>query len=258
MKVLRAVKVMLDRGQSIGEVSALGRGALLRLDLGPSVERRAEIPPSELTDGLTQAKERLIHSLQRLDAEDVRRLVQKLFSDLDFETLRHFALEVSLEVGNLWAVGHLSVASEHLLSSVWKEQLLLRTQDYLSGPAGEKTVICAGFPDEQHELGLLFLNCELARAQHRVVYLGPALPLEDLDVAVARLQPHVTCLSVTRTAVLRVHLPRFQETVKRHPSTTFVVGGAGVAGLEDDLIQTGALAWPSDRPLRGAAENLFL
>jgi MerR family transcriptional regulator, light-induced transcriptional regulator len=258
MKVLKSVKLLLDRGQSIGEVAALGRDALLLFDLGPTLHKLPQVVTPALDNGLSEMKDSLLQAIQLLEANAVRRMFHKMFADLEFETVSRFVLEVSREVGNLWATGHMSVASEHLLSAVLKEQIQLLTQDYLQKPTGDKTVICAGFPDELHELGLLFLNHELARARHKVVYLGPALPLEDLDAAVSRLQPHVVCLSVSRTPVLRVHLPRFAETIARHSSPVFVVGGDGVSGMEKELAQVGAVPWSSGSSLRAAAEKLFL
>ncbi|MCA9776253.1 MAG: MerR family transcriptional regulator [Candidatus Eremiobacteraeota bacterium] len=259
LKVLKVVKLLLDRGQSVGEVAALGRDALLRFEVGVPLSGYTPMksqPEGEWSERLLGLKERLVRAVAALDSREARLLVESVAGELDSERLRFFALDVSREVGRLWASGELSVASEHLLSSLWTEILHRWMQD-VQGAEGDRLVVCAGFPDEFHELGLLFLSYELRRAGHQVVYLGPALPFEDLDAAVARIRPHVVCLSVSRTAVLRVHLPRFAESVSRQRATTFVVGGSGVEGMEQEVIQSGALPWVASGSLREAAERLF-
>jgi DNA-binding transcriptional MerR regulator len=261
LKVLKAVKLLLDRGQSVGEVAALGREALLRSEVGPVMrEYGPEKAQSEWewSDRLAELRERLLAAVAALDAREARLILESVSAELDSERLRLFALEVSKKVGALWAEGLLSVASEHLLSSLWTELLHRWMKDVGDQGDGEKLVVCAGFPDEFHEVGLLFLTYELRQAGHQVLYLGPALPFEDLDAAVARVQPHVVCLSVSRTPVLRVHLPRFADTVRRHVPTTFVVGGSGVNGMEQELVQAGAVPWGHHGSLREGAERLFV
>lgn len=256
LKVLRAVRMLLDQGQTVGEVSALGREALLRFELGPA-KPVSEPADSDLSPELEEMKRDLIQCIRDLNVSQARAMVRKLFQRFNTDTLYRFTLETGREVGELWASGHLSVASEHLLSTLWKEQLLLCIQEYSENEEAEKGVICAGFPDELHELGLMFLQYELVKAGHRAVYLGAALPFEDLETAVTRLDPHTVCLSVSRTALLQVHLPRLAEAVGRHTKTAFVVGGSGIVGCEQDLIRIGVTPWRADQSLTEAAERLF-
>ena len=260
LKVLNAVKLLLDRGQSVGEVAALGREALLMFEVGEVLQGytpQKSRPEWEWSDRLSDLQDRLIAAVAALDAREARLHLESVSAELDSEKLRLFALEVSQRVGALWAEGKLSVASEHLLSSLWTELLHRWMKDVADQAGSEKLVLCAGFPDEFHEVGLLFLTYELRQAGHQVLYLGPALPFEVLDAAVARVQPHVVCLSVSRNPVLRVHLPRFADTVRRHGSTTFVVGGSGVVGMEQELVQAGAMPWGHHGSLREGAERLF-
>lgn len=262
LRVLKMVKLLLDRGQSVGEVAALGRESLLRLDLtqedvkpGQAFEMEEEHAP--LAESLRADKKQLVKAVTALDMELARNLVRKVFSEnKDLEVLQRFTIEVAHDVGVLWVSGKVSVASEHMLSGICKEQLHVLIRQADSSSAQAWTIICAGFPDELHELGLLFLQYELSLAGHRVVYLGPALPFEDLDAAISRLQPHLVCLSVARGAVLQVHLPRLAETVKRHVSTNFVVGGEGVRGFENDLYQVGVTPWERGRSIVEATEVL--
>jgi DNA-binding transcriptional MerR regulator len=264
LRVLRSVKLLLDRGQSVGEVATMGREALLRMTLPPGTvdglgDRSTSLERPASGSLFPEKKDKLVKALSDLDAGSARSIVKEFFkSDLPTEEIQRFVISASEEIGRLWAAGKVSVASEHMLSSLWKEQIHLLIEKAASDEPSGKTFLCAGFPDELHDLGLLFLKYELVAAGHEVVYLGTALPFEDLDAGVRRLRPHVVCMSVTRVPVLQMHLPRLSEVVRRHPSTRFVVGGGGVPGMEAALERAGVVPWSCGRKLTELSEAVFI
>jgi methanogenic corrinoid protein MtbC1 len=77
-------------------------------------------------------------------------------------------------------------------------------------------VVCACFPGEQHELGLLVCTYHLARCGLRVAYLGPSLPFADLGHACTALGPAAVYLSVTQASVLRTQKSRLLALLRRH------------------------------------------
>lgn len=255
LRILRSVKVLLGRGQSIGEVAALGRPELLRMSNSPDQggdtgDAAIQIPPVELEGDLRGLEEKLVACVADLEFDRARRLVESVFSGaFDWEKIRQFVIEVSRRVGVLWAEGKLSVASEHLLTSLWKEQLNALIRQAKPSAQDDRVIVCAGFPDEEHELGLLMLHYEWLRVGRGVVYLGPGLPFEDLDAVITRLKPHLVCLTVTRAPVMEMHLPRFGDLVQRHPASRFLVGGSGIIRTRKRLQQCGALVWTGEQTL---------
>ena len=88
----------MDRGQSVGEVAALGREALLRFEVGPALVP-TEISTSGLDPAFADVKSDLIQAVDRLDSDRARAVVDRLFEELEGDSLRSFTLEVSEEVG---------------------------------------------------------------------------------------------------------------------------------------------------------------
>jgi methanogenic corrinoid protein MtbC1 len=105
-------------------------------------------------------------------------------------------------------------------------------------------VVCACFPGEQHELGLLVCTYHLARCGLRVAYLGPSLPFADLGHACTALGPAAVYLSVTQVSVLRTQKSRLLALLKRHGARMpFFIGGQGVTTEDGELKSGGAVLW---------------
>ena len=248
LRVLRSVKELLDRGYSVGEAAAMGRDALLRMSM-PKPAAQVSPKAREEVDVLSQDERiaQLLKAVGSFEVETSRRLVQELVDSCeDRVLLRKRISEVSVLVGDLWARGELSVAVEHFLSGLWKEVLRAKLVEMSESAGDAETVLIAGFPDEYHELGLLLLQMEFKCLGWKVINLGPSLPWESLEQVLVKKKPKLVCLSVTRSALLTVHLPQFTELVARQVGMTFIVGGAGTAGMEQALGRLGVICWTAD------------
>ena len=105
------------------------------------------------------------------------------------------------------------------------------------GPGtGEATVLVATPTGERHAIGAALVGATAASEGWRVVYLGTDLPASDIAAAAIATKARAIAMSViyvqdrARTLgelrTLRALIP---------PSISIIVGGAGVAGMEDDL-----------------------
>lgn len=248
LRVLRRVGQLLAQGQSIGEIAAVGRAALL--DDGERAVSPAHFEPGPGLAPVEALKKEVIDAAIALDETGIRRGLDRLEALLTKREMIHVVPTIlAQEIGSLWVSGRASIASEHLLSSILRERVTRWAAVEAPITNGKGKVICAGFPDEQHELGLLLVSYELRAAGWEVVCLGGQLPFVDLDLAIGRLRPAVVCLSVTRPELFAVHRPRFEEVLWRHPKVRFVVGGAGTAVLERELTELKVIGWPPHRSL---------
>jgi hypothetical protein len=157
-------------------------------------------------------------------------LLSKLKSKNDDSLLRAFAEEVVLplarSVGDLWALGKIPIAGEHLASEVVVHALKggLRMSRGL-GPL----VVCGCLPGERHEWGFLATLAVIQEDGWRIHYLGADLPVREVVEAAWKLSPRAVAFSSSDPAIVRANLQALASLpAKLPPNTVAAIGGGGV------------------------------
>jgi methanogenic corrinoid protein MtbC1 len=181
-------------GQTAGGLTISRAVALIRelleaaeaLDTPPAIGR----PLADLARGLEQA-------LLNADGRTADTLLGEAFSLYSVEEVAlRLVQPVLVEVGARWASGELTVAGEHYISQYVLRKALALFSAY-DRPHGRHLVLACCAPGEWHEIGLLLVSVFLLRRGHRVIYLGPNLPVDTLTAAVEWIRPDLVCLSAT-------------------------------------------------------------
>ncbi|MBX3166402.1 MAG: MerR family transcriptional regulator [Candidatus Eremiobacteraeota bacterium] len=258
LRVLRRVRNLLDQGRSIGEIVAQGRSRLLSRDAhpmpGPSQQASTAFPLLE------SLREEILQAALSLDDQGIQRGLDLAFGSISAaQVLEHLVVPLAQEIGQLWARQLASVAAEHLLTQCLIRRL--QRMNDLENRSGQRPLaLCAGFPDEYHDLGLHLATYHLLHMGMQVLYLGPALPFEALATAVQVRRPQLVMLSVTRAALLEVHKPgliQFAQTLSAE--TRLIVGGRAVKREEEsELKGYGMILWPGEVSLFHLQESDLL
>jgi methanogenic corrinoid protein MtbC1 len=131
-------------------------------------------------------------------------------------------------VGDLWADGRLSIAEEHLATSISLRVVTLQREAFRV--ARERVIhriMLAGAEGELHVIGLLMSASLLLAAGYDVRMLGADLPVTQLDGAMITHDPAVVGFT-TASPLSSVRLPPAFEAVRaRSPDASIVVGGRG-------------------------------
>jgi DNA-binding transcriptional MerR regulator len=211
--LLRAYARLIAGGERIGDLAACEREDVLE---------RAEV---RSLDGSPQAA--LLEAVRAFDRERLEGLVAQ---QLALRGLRAFAQEVVLplgqSVGDLWALGRVPIAAEHLASEVVLHALKggLRTSRG-AGPL----VVCGCLAGERHEWGFLATLAVVQEDGWRIHYLGADLPVDAVVEAAWKLSPEGVAFSGSDPATVRGSLPALAAVVgKLPPRTMAVIGGGGV------------------------------
>jgi methanogenic corrinoid protein MtbC1 len=178
------------------------------------------------------------------DPRDAHAIVTELFaSGIDSRTICLDVLAPALRaVGDLWQVGQVTVAQEHLATAITQAQLAwLAPRMTTSAAPGRhgtgREVILAGTPGELHAVGLRIVGDFLASDGWDVVELGAATPADDLVALVAERRPAAVGLSTALTT----HLLEVRAIVARlHalPDPPVVIVGGAAYGDDEDLART--------------------
>ena len=250
LRVLRAVRDLLDAGRSIGEINDIGRDALLGL-----------LPPQPVDAGLVERWMRdIVEASLRLDETAVNRLLDDAISCLSAETaIDRVILAAQRRIGTLWASGRCNVASEHMLTGIFVFRVRsLVEQTAVGAPRDAPRLLCACLPGERHELGLLTVGYSLAIRGARITMLGADVPIADLAKACEAVAPRAALLSVSSGPLYRAsraELLEFCASVAAR--TTVVLGGTGVPTGDPDLQGASVTALPPTGPPSEAAQTLL-
>jgi methanogenic corrinoid protein MtbC1 len=266
LQTLRVVHTLLQNGRSIGEIARLGRTALLSqpasaesevVTASPSLDPSALHPSAFFPNGprslavplhreLARCRTTIVEAAGQIDGATLDRTLDYAFSIVSPDVVIEQVIKpAACLIGEHWEAHRCSIGGEHLASSLFLYRLRkLIEMTTTTARADAPRVVCACFPGEQHELGLLVCTYHLARRGLRVAYLGPSLPFADLGHACTALAPAAVYLSVTQTSVLRTQKAGLRSLLKRHGARMpFFIGGQGVTTEDDDLKNAGVVLW---------------
>jgi DNA-binding transcriptional MerR regulator len=211
--LLCAFARLIEAGERIGDLVARPREEILS-------HAGARFPPDSPHAALLEA-------VRRMDRERLEALVAQ---QLALRGLKAFATEVVIPlaeaVGDMWALGQIPIACEHLASEVVVHALKggLRVARG-TGPL----VVAACLPGERHEWGILATLAVAQEEGWRVHYLGADLPVEEVAGASWKLSPAAVGLSSSDPSIVRASLPALAALPGRLPPRTLaVLGGAGM------------------------------
>lgn len=176
----------------------------------------------------------LMAAVASLDRDEVEAMVAQ---QLALRGLRRFAEEIVLPlaelVGDLWVVGELPIAAEHLASEVVIHAL---KGGLRHGRARGPLAVCACLPGERHEWGFLSALAHAHEAGWRIHYLGTDLPLDEVIGAAWQLSPDLVALSVSDDETCVQSLDGLLQFPNRLPSgTRATIGGSGIRHHEATL-----------------------
>jgi len=237
VRVLRAVKSLLDGGLRIGAVARMPRDAILaaaaqRAPAGP--------PPGVGESALLQDRDRLVEEIlaaaAELDADRVASLLDRPRLLIDgADVVLELYLPLLVRAGDLWHAGRLPIAVEHFVEKLVTARLhAVLSSTPASGTGRLALLACA--PKERHEGGLLAAATLLKRAGFAVANLGADLPVDELVGAATRSAPSVIVLASTIAPPAPI-AESLVDALRRAPlvDVPLVLGGAGATKLGERL-----------------------
>lgn len=138
------------------------------------------------------------------------------------------------EIGRLWQENEISVAGEHLATSI-SQLVLARLYPHLPRSAGNgRRAVVACIEGEHHELGARMGADFLEMEGFDVRFLGADVPRESLVALVEQVRPDVVGLSIAMT----FNVPALEATVEAiraavDPAPTILVGGSVIEGAPE-------------------------
>ena len=179
---LRLVTRLSAEGYSLAELSKRSTATLARL----SNDAAKSTPAARIAEPSTQRRaviDRLIASAHKLNPAAIRADLMQIVLDLGpIPAMDEIISPFLVRLGEAWACGDVSVAEEHVASSVVRDVLGWLLQSAVPSPDAP-TLIATTIAGEGHEFGAMMAATVAAVAGWRVLYLGANTPAVDLSHA---------------------------------------------------------------------------
>ena len=200
--LLRAFARLIEAGERIGDLAVQPIEEVLNR--------------SEARDIDESSHGALLAAVVSFDRDRLERLVGE---QLRVRGLSGFAREVVLPlaqvVGDLWALGKIPVAAEHMASEVVVHALKAGLRE-----ARGTGFVClaACIPGERHEWGFLASLADVQELGWQVHYLGPDLPVDDVVEAAWKRQARSVAFSASDPRLVEPQLPALTQLPARLPA----------------------------------------
>lgn len=221
VQLVKRMKQLSDGGLTLGESADVALREARQREASGEAQRAYEL----LLGRLTEYDERGAYALW-VAATEGRTIA---------DSLERIAIPLLVRTGELWESGHLTIGTEHFISTFLRGRLeqLYRSASVASG--SEPGVLLACLPGERHELGLMMLAIMLRYEGLPTTFLGADLPIGSLLESITQLRPPVIVLyaaSIEFAAALRTAVPAIHAVC---PSAIVFGGQAFDSGRFSDV-----------------------
>lgn len=244
IELLKRVKRLTEEGLSIGEAVRLAPG--IRRELESQALATVEPPVAPDAVALRALLDAALDATERFDQPALEAALDAALARVSpLAAWRAVLGPLEKEVGQRWHDGRLTSAQEHVVSHAVRTRLigLLHT----APSRARRHVVCACFPEEQHELGLLQAALRFRHAGDRVTYVGARAEADKLGELVRRVRADLVGLSAVTDEGEVAFRAALTEVRSALPRVAVVIGGAAAraypqvcAELDAELIDTEA------------------
>mgnify|MGYP001819667709 FL=1 len=184
LRRLQRIRRLLDQGLRPGKVVVLDDADLDLLE--------AELYPDDSTN---ESIEHILNVLQSSDGSELEATLTHIYQQQGMEVfITETVIPLLYTVGERWAKGKLQIFEEHLMSEVLTRFLNSEISS-LQINTSKPRVLLATLPGEEHTLGLVMFAALLSARHIHVTNLGGEVPLDQIVLAVERLNADVLGLT---------------------------------------------------------------
>jgi DNA-binding transcriptional MerR regulator/methylmalonyl-CoA mutase cobalamin-binding subunit len=226
LQVLLAMRSLVESGLTASEAARSIAAGEVSVD---EAAARVAAPQGGGPDAETNRNRmirRFVAAAEAASAMDTEAALDEIMSSGSFEAIVDELLMPALvALGDSWAAGRLSVASEHAASAAVARRLGAAFQ--AAGAPMRSAVVVGLPPASRHELGVLAFAAAVRRRGIGVLYLGPDVPVDGWIDALRQTRAKVAVVGIP-TAADREAALGVIRALRAEEVRVVAVGGAGV------------------------------
>ncbi len=216
---------VVARGHAIGQVAGLEDSELEKLLLSPATIANASVP-GRIEPPASDALTPVVAAIESFDYATANFLLGRLASLLPADKLvSEVVFPLMKLVGDRWHDGTLSIAQEHMTSSILRNLLggLVRLD---TSSNQSQRLLFATPSGELHEFGILAAAMLAVADGFEVLYLGSSLPALEIAAAAEQTTPRAVVLGIKASEPSPATIEELRLLAAKLPTTVELwVGG---------------------------------
>jgi MerR family transcriptional regulator, light-induced transcriptional regulator len=190
--VLKRLKKLTQEGVAIADAVRLV--PQIRREVKDDLEARDGTMKAPQDEQFARWRHDVLVAAERLDQQSIEEALDEAMASLPPVVFFDEVLApLQREVGERWHQGRLTVAEEHLVTQAARQRVLALLHQ--APRRAKHHVVCACFPEEDHELGLMGVALRFRHGGWRVTFLGARTPPDHLARVVRTVKPDLVALS---------------------------------------------------------------
>ncbi|HEX7337589.1 MAG TPA: cobalamin B12-binding domain-containing protein [Gemmatimonadales bacterium] len=254
---LRLLRRLTERGHSIARLASASFEELQRTAREEDLPEQRESTPAARDSEAEAFRSAAGEALRKLDGGELQTVLERAAMKLGVPAFLDLVAVPSLQmIGQGWSEGTVTIAQEHLATSVFRRVLgwILRVSE---ANEGRPRLVVATPPGQIHELGAMLAADSAAAEGWEVTYLGADLPVADILASAQQVDANGVALSLVHPAIdptLFRDLERLRGGLDSR--TALLLGGAAVLAAGDRLRAMGAEVADSLADFRSSLRRL--
>lgn len=240
---LRWLHEAVEKGHAIGRLAPLSDEELQELLASPvALANEALLATPARLEKTAPELQTVIAAITSMDYAEAERELASLAAILTpRELVYRVALPLMKHVGEAWHAGTLSIAQEHMTTSLLRNLLGALLPLYRRTTPTAK-LLFATPSGEHHEIGLLLAAMLTVGGGLGIIYLGPSLPAEEIVAAAQKTAPQAVILAFIGANGAQAATKELQEVAHKLPSQIELwVGGPQNPEIVREIKETRAL-----------------
>lgn len=257
---LRLLNAATQQGHSISAIAARSIAELE--DLLKDAAHPQGLPRRKVADdeggGLSFLSAQAQAAIEQFDDVGLERTLREANASLSRPALMDEFLVPLLEwLGRCWQSGRLRVAHEHFASVIVRNFLITLRGSYAAQESAP-TIVVATPAGQHHELGALIVAETASSAGWHVVYMGAALPAEEIGLVARETSAAAVALSIVYPLDDPALARDLRELARSYmpAGTALIIGGSGALAYRNVIQDIAAHTIQSMLDLRSLLDTV--
>lgn len=189
LKKILNINLLYTSGQKISKISLLSNEEI--------IEKSKSIILSQSTENQIVI-DRLTVLILDLKGNEIKEELETIYSNSPLEVLyQNYIMPLFQRLGKLWQVNSIDIIHEHYFSSIFREFLLVKTNNLQVNTDPNKSALLFLHNTEEHEFGILLYYYILRKSGYNCHYFGQKTPIDELQKAYELTNPKIVVTTFT-------------------------------------------------------------